>query len=90
MDVQLAGRVLGHFSPYVPVPPKRCIKGKITHKKWAEKFPLSTANPGLKLVHPLGMRARKIVPCRAYRAWKNPNAVGLGAIQHWEAGTPKY
>lgn len=66
----------------VPVPPKRCIKGKITHKKWAEKCSSSTASPGLKLVHPLCVWARQIVPCRAYKAWKNPSAIGLGAISH--------
>ena len=63
----------------------------MTHK-WEEKCPWSTASPGLKLVHPLAVWARKIVLV-AYTGYRStPNAIGLGAISSscgsWEPKIP--
>jgi len=57
LDISL---ISAHAAGTLLASPKRCIKGKMTHK-WAEKCSWSTASPGLKLAHPLGVWARQIV-----------------------------
>lgn len=68
--------VLGHaLLSTCTAPPKKYIKGNMA-QKWEEKCPWPTAS---------GSNS----PCKAYRVWEHPNAIGLGAISNSTgAGSP--